>query len=285
MHTTTLLTALTGATLALANPAAAPAEPQITPGPGALALPAPGLAPRQFSITGGGSSRSKAASCSAELYSLALDAPTPTGRIVTWLTSVASSYAITASEQIDDSLTTICAASASLTPPASLSSAYQSYTSKFNSWASEVADEAHSIASDCGGKVSAMVELMIVTDEESCTKAVLGIVDVLEGAEGTTTEATKTRTRTGSATRTRTSSGSEAGTGLSSVTSSGDATETTSSATDAAQSTGGSEGQSTGGAASSTRSSTGGAAAPRETGFAAAAAAVVVGVAGVVAAL
>lgn len=282
MHTPTLLTALTGATLALANPAAAPAEPQITPGPGALALPAPGLAPRQFSITGGGGSRSKAASCTAELYSLALDAPTPTGRVVSWLTSVASSFAITATEQVDDSLTTLCAASASLTPPASLSSAYESYTSKFNSWASEVADEAHSIASDCGGRVSAMVEMIIVTDEESCTKAVLGMVDVLQGEQETTTATTTTRTRTGSATRTRTSSEDETGTGLSFATSSAEATSST---TDAAQSTGGSAGQSTSGAASSTSSSTGGAAAPRETGFVAAAAAVVVGVAGVVAAL
>ncbi|KAK4124091.1 hypothetical protein N657DRAFT_644284 [Parathielavia appendiculata] len=284
MHTT----ALAVATLALANPFPAPAQPLITPGAGLLAVPAPGLAPRQqFSLTG---SRAKSVSCMSEYLSLAQDAPTPTdGDLFTLLRSIGESFAVTATAGIDDSLTTLCAASASITPPASLSSAYDSYTSEVHSWASSVADEARSIASECGGEVSAMMQFLIVTNAESCTRAVQVLVDVYEDM---LSSGTRTGTAAKSTTRTRvstsaTASGDEAvSTSTSGTAGDDEETETGArSATAPPQSTGGGGGENTNAVTTTTSSSIGGAAAPRETGFVAAAAAVVLGVAGVVAAL
>ncbi|KAK4098497.1 hypothetical protein N658DRAFT_499349 [Parathielavia hyrcaniae] len=268
MHTTALIAALAGATLTLANPAPALAQPMITPAAAAAGM-GPILAPRQqFAPTG---DLGKLSSCVSDYRSLTQDVPTPTPRALSSvLVDIAESIVITAtsSRGIDDSLTSLCAASESITPPASLSSAYESYTSAYNSWASSVEDEARSVASECGGQVSVLVEFALITDAQSCTSAVQDLVDWYEEmvssatASGEETESSSTSAATETATETDT----ETETMTTTV-----ASQTTGENTDAATTT--------------TSTSTGGAAAARETGLVGAAAAVVLGVAGLVAAL
>ncbi|KAK4118658.1 hypothetical protein N657DRAFT_675401 [Parathielavia appendiculata] len=259
MYIEALITTLAGATFALANLTPAPAQPLITPA-AVLPVPAPGLAPRQqFSI----------------------DRPSPTGDLFSMMRSIGEALYLSPTGRVDDSLTTLCVASASITPPASLSSAYERYTSEYYSWASEVADVAHSIASECGETVSALVEFLIVTDAESCTKAVQRLVDVYEDMVSSATTRMKASTSA-----TASSDGAEASS-ISGTVDESEQTETGLARTTiaASQSTGAGEGRGTNAAATTTSSSTGGAAVPRETRLVATAAAVALGVAGVVAAL
>ncbi|KAK4040090.1 hypothetical protein C8A01DRAFT_35870 [Parachaetomium inaequale] len=273
MHTTTTLLALTGATLALANPAPAPL---VTPAP-VLHPAAARLATRQFDGDPvfsdlNPAELSKSLECARQYASLAHEAPRESNHaLASWLVTVVAQNAVTAAETIADSLTTLCdpSVTATLTPPASLSSAWSTYQSKSTSWISSAASEAHSIASSCGGEISAVAELLVISDSESCTKAVLGIVAALNGDEGVTTSGTVT---TGSASQTtgaagESETGSAGGDG-DSQDGDGDSGETSAAGA---------------GATETTSTSTGGV--PRETGMMGVAAAAAIAVAGVVAAL
>ncbi|KAK4243664.1 hypothetical protein C7999DRAFT_18007 [Corynascus novoguineensis] len=247
MHsmTSSIITILMGATVALANPAPAPV---ITAAPENLG-PGAHLAARQFSLSDGGDIQDTFP-CQTKLLSLISAVPTLPTTIASWYSSVAPPFVVVQdSDNLDHSLTSICSEVFSITPPASLSSAYSSFMSESASWASDIKSEVRSLASSCAAQpeISAVMEVLIVTDEESCTKSVVALLDAYN--ENTTTTKTETETTPTTEPTTERTDGSE------------DSPEPT------------------------TTESTGGVAAARETGLAAAAAAVAVGVAGVVAAL
>ncbi|KAL2139927.1 hypothetical protein VTI28DRAFT_4472 [Corynascus sepedonium] len=242
--TSSIITILMGATLALANPAPAPV---ITAAPENLG-PRAHLGARQFSLSDGGDIQDTFP-CQTKFLSLISAVPTPPTTIASWYSSVAPSFVIPDSDSLDHSLTTICSEFFSITPPASLSSAHSSFRSEISFWASDIKSEVRSLASSCAAqpKISAFIEALIVTDEESCTKSLVALVDAYD--QKTTTTGTETETTP--------------------------TTEPTTGRTDGSED----------GPEPTTTGSTGGVAAARETGIAAAAAAVAVGVAGVVAAL
>ncbi|AEO59764.1 hypothetical protein MYCTH_2308284 [Thermothelomyces thermophilus ATCC 42464] len=93
---------------------------------------------------------------------------------------------LTATELIQSSLTTECDPSltATVTPPASLSSAWSTWKEHSSAWIAQAVPAAHSIADRCGGVVGAQVQMLIVTDSESCTKAVLDLVHAVHGGGG-----------------------------------------------------------------------------------------------------
>ncbi|KAH6847615.1 hypothetical protein B0I37DRAFT_148285 [Chaetomium sp. MPI-CAGE-AT-0009] len=292
MHTTsTFLTALTSASLALASPAPAP-EPHP-----ALVTPAPMLHPaaarlgvRQFRQSTD-SELSKSIECGREYLSLADTIPRETNTdLAKWLLTAASPAAeIISATSIDDSLTSLCDPSltATLTPPASLSSAWSTYLEHASSWVTSVAPAASSLAQSCGGEISAAIQFLLVSDSETCTKAVLGLVDVLDGDSDATT------TGDSGASPTRTTSAGESET--SSAGGDGDDEDDNNDGNDNSGSGNGGSGQGnddsddgseqTGPAGAAETSSTSTAGVPRETGMMGVAAAAAVAVAGVVAAL
>lgn len=226
MHTTTVITVLAGAALAMANPAAAP-KPAITPAP---LLLHPHLAPRQqdFSLSSSFSdddtkSRplAKSVACARKIASLANGIPRETNRaLARWLaTEIPSAVtAIAGIKGLDDvvpALTSQCSIytiTSTLVPPASLTSAYSSYMSEASSWLSSAAPVAHSLASSCGpGQASALFELLVVSDAESCSSAVMGLVNALGKGTETTTEGTESPSATAGGTGT--GSGTAAATG------------------------------------------------------------------------
>ncbi|KAK3302976.1 uncharacterized protein B0T15DRAFT_495544 [Chaetomium strumarium] len=261
MHTPTLAVALTGISLALANPAAdAAPQPIITPG---------ALAARQFVATASHTGAlSQSIACQRSLLSLVDTVPTPPARVVSWLATAVTVPALDdPSALTDDSLTTLCDATRTITPPASLTAAYSSYTHSMSEWASSNARAANSVASSCGGLESALIKIQIATDSESCTSAVQDLLEVARAqllSSSSPSSSVGTVTQTGSVSSEETSTAAATGT----------------------ETSGGSGESSTDGAEATSSSSTAGAAVgPKETGLVAAVAAAAVGIAGVVAAL
>ncbi|KAK3901779.1 hypothetical protein C8A05DRAFT_34545 [Staphylotrichum tortipilum] len=276
MHTpttSTLITALAGAALALANPAPAPA-------------PSPPSLPRRSSTPTSPKSHSghqlpKSIACARKVVSLADTLPRETNRALARWMATAVPGAVTAVAGInglDDivpALTSQCSVytvTSTLVPPATLTSAYSSYMSVAREWLSSAGPVAHSLASSCGpGEASAMLELMVVSDAESCTSAVIGLVNALgKGAGATTTE--------GSESATATASGSESETGSSTAAETGTTTRGTGTGASAPTGTTGTAGSST-----NTGAATG--AGMRESGRAGVVVAAAVAAAGVVALL
>lgn len=300
MHTTTtttFLTALTSATLALANPAPAPAPAAhpalVTPAP-ALHPAAARLAARQFRTSD--SDMSKSIACGSAYLSLADSAPRETNTdLAKWvLTAVSPAAAeLVTATALDDSFTSLCDPSltATLTPPASLSRAWSTYLENASSWITSAAPAASSLAQSCGGEIGAVIELLVVSDSESCTKAVLDLVAAANGEDVTTTGG---GTATVSPTRSRTTAAPEESETGSTGGDDGD-DNNDDGGDDSGNGNGGSDGGNGGsddngsdetgpaGAAETSSTSTGGV--PRETGFVGVAAAAAVAVVGVVAAL
>jgi hypothetical protein len=265
MHTPTLVAALTGISLALANPAPAAApQPIITPG-AVLARAGGGggaIDARQFvgsaSDSGG---ISKSLSCSS-LLSLVEGVPTAPAPVVEWMATAITVPALDDPRALtDDSLTSLCDATKTITPPASLTAAYSRYTQSVSAWASSAAPAAESVASSCGGLVSGLIMVQIATDSKECTSAVQELLQVARGELSSSTSGTADGTTVETVTQTVSSSGSTQET-----------SETSTASTTGTESSG----------ATSSTSTAGAAVGPRETGFLAA---VAVGIAGAVAAL
>ncbi|KAL2132733.1 hypothetical protein VTI74DRAFT_3443 [Chaetomium olivicolor] len=185
MHTTTLLAALmslTGLTVALTNPAPVP-FPEITPAPPPnlfAARPGANLARRDgipgltVSITD-----PKILSCSRAIQSLEDSMPTMTGPVRTWINNAMPVVDIrTLNDRV---VTSVCDVQATLTPPASLASAFSEYDRASSSWVSAKVSEIRSLQGQCGSAYSAALGLVVVTDGESCTSAMQGVVDVYKG--------------------------------------------------------------------------------------------------------
>ncbi|KAK4151006.1 hypothetical protein C8A00DRAFT_36352 [Chaetomidium leptoderma] len=257
MHTTTLIiTALAGATtLVLASPAPAPL---VTP---AAMLPHPvaHLAPRQLDSSTGNPNPSRSRDCEEEYRSLLDSRPTMPAIVAEWVSTAVTQDDLFTHE-IDNALTTLCTiATTAWNLPPSITAIYSSHSTLRQAWVTSMVPTIHSLASRCGGTISAYAELAFITDLESCTKAVLGYVEVFGDDND----------------RTHTPSPSEP-------------TATSSSSTTTGGPGGAGDSEKTGpaaGAAGTTSSSTGGVAGPRETGMLGIAAAAAVAFAGVVAAL
>ena len=244
MHSLTVLSALAGASLVLAQPLEAPAA-QVTTAPDArLVKPALALARRQ--------GESKECSSKAdEIYSNQPDLAI-SDSVALWMMSQAEQFETVS---IDDPkyVSGVCSAAfqTSVDAPAPIASAYSSFVSASASWASKMKPTVTSLAQSCGGALSAGLELVLATDFDSCTSLYdayldLALAPVTSGPGASNTGVTPTESTSGPAETGAPNNGSD------------DA--------DNSDSNDNTDGE-------TTSTSTG--AAPRETGFAVAAAAVV----------
>lgn len=306
MRTSTLLTALSaagsGISLAAASPAAAAAEPAITPAPilpgvGALShhdFPTKTTTNLKSPNHNNARDLSKTSSCVSAYRSIESSEPHPTGPLLAWLVSVSAANWVVDNLATPGWASAACAAFPRTTPspPAALSSAFSSYTSAQSSWLTSAAPVVHSVAKDCGGDVSALLEWMVVTDRDGCTSALSAVetwgpwTNTAGGwwnwvydpnwngdGEGDWDGEGPRPTGTGAAAGGGSGSGAKGTIAGFEVGGSGNG-----GSGGAAQTNGGA-------AAAQTSSSTGGAMGPRETGCVVAAAAAAVAVAGVVGAL
>jgi hypothetical protein len=274
MHTTTsLLTALAGATLVLASPA--PAAPAITAGPFLGHRMVARQAPTTTSTSGLGDGEGddggplivvddltpKELECFDDYMSIVGSHPTPAAELAEWLVTAAPAVAISDVGGITPSLTSMCdEVFASVTPPASIAKAFSKYESENSSWMRAQATNVASVQSACPGKISAIAGLMIMSDEAACTTAIMGLVQAVNGEATTTVDGPQV------------TGGAGNGNG------NGDDGETDE------DKEGEGEGEGADDNTVTTTQSTAGVPAARETGLMAAVAAVAVGVAGVVAA-
>ncbi|EAQ92120.1 predicted protein [Chaetomium globosum CBS 148.51] len=241
MHSLTILSALAGASLALAQPLEAPAA-QITAAPDArLVKPALALARRQ------GESKE----CSSKADEIWSDQPelAISDSLALWMMSQAEQLQTLS---IDDPkyISGVCSAAfqTSVDAPAPIASAYSSFVSESVSWANKVKPTVTSLAQSCGGALSAGLELVLATDFDTCTSLYDAYMDAAMAYASTVGNTSV------SPTESNTSSG-PAETGA--PTNDSDGADNSDDSTDG----------------ETTSTSTG--AAPRETGFAVAAAAVV----------
>ncbi|KAH6649558.1 hypothetical protein F5144DRAFT_553431 [Chaetomium tenue] len=245
MHSLTVLSALAGASLALAQPLEAPAA-QITAAPDArLVKPALALARRQ---AGSKECSSKADEIWSDQPELAIS-----DSLALWMMSQAEQFQTL---EIDDPkyISGVCSAAfqTSIDAPAPIASAYSSFVSESISWASKVKPTVTSLAQSCGSELSAGLELVLATDFDTCTSLYDAYIDAAMAFASTVgnTSVSPTESRTSGSGPTETGAPNND--------------------SDDADNSGNSDDSTDG---ETTSSSTG--AAPRETGFAVAAAAVV----------
>lgn len=255
MHSFTLVSALAGASLVLAKPFAVPvAQPMITP------APLPKMVNRALQARESEADKvceSKADSIWSQAPNLEIGDP-----LNRWLESQGSSAGIFTLDAFDPAyITRMCSVNfaTSIDAPASISSAYSSLMSATSSFASKLKPAITSVAKECDKGNSAGLELLLITNFDSCTSLYgkyMSVASELDSSAALTrTDATNTgspaateKGTTSAPTKTDAGSGGEA--------------------TDAPASSSSSEG-----------------AAPRETGYVAVAAAAVMAVAGAVVAL
>jgi hypothetical protein len=104
--------------------------------------------------------------------------PTPAPELAEWLNSQEPLFAITDPAEIQSTLTSACESlNIVVTPPASLVSAQSSFVAAGSSWRDEKSAELISLQSQCPGDISAQVGLHLMTDDASCTSAILGLVE------------------------------------------------------------------------------------------------------------
>ena len=166
-----LLTALAGSTLVLANPAPAAPRPLVTPRP----LPGGHIVARQAASTGGSDQE---LTCIRAFNSIQASMPTPAPELAEWLNSQEPLFVITDPAEIQSTFTSVCESlNTVVTPPASLVSAQSSFVAAGSSWRDEKSAELMSLQSQCPGDISAQLGLHLMTDDASCTSAILGLVE------------------------------------------------------------------------------------------------------------
>ncbi|KAK4456691.1 hypothetical protein QBC42DRAFT_280752 [Cladorrhinum samala] len=175
MRSYTLISAIAGASIALASVVPAPA-PQITAPP---LLPREALLRRQVEEGADSTSYSsytgtytnKKAECRASSSSLAWDSPANSylagdnNELASWYLTAWQSPEVTtlAAMQIDERCTMLYE---KITPPASLASSYSALQSAESSWASQNSAVVMSMADFCG--IAWNFEGMLITDVDSC---------------------------------------------------------------------------------------------------------------------
>ena len=254
MHSLTLISALAGVSLVLANPAPSlVVATLITPAP-LFRIPKP-VERRETD-----SPSEDCQSAQDDLYDsvpgVAFSDP-----LGTWLESQAEKVQTASLWDID----AMCDVPFPKTDdvPGPISSAYVSFTSKYASWASEARPTIMSVAQSCGPDVSRALQPLLITDRGSCNSIYQEYKDFVMGATPTSGDGAATLTEITAPTS---STGTASLSG--DINTSPSSTATTTNADDAR--------------VSSTRSAAG---APKETGYVAVAAAAVIAVAGAMVAL
>ncbi|KAK4160503.1 hypothetical protein QBC43DRAFT_325370 [Cladorrhinum sp. PSN259] len=202
MLTYTLIAALAGASLVLANPAPAA---QITPAPLARRE-----APARREVSTETKLTPEEEKCADKYWSLVQDQPSQTiytaadQGLVNFLQNrwKEPPLATLESTKVEEKCTLLYEA---ITPPAPLASAYSSWMSAESAWASSKSALVNSIASSCDPKFKFMFEALLITDTDSCI--------TVYRAELSSTDATTTTSATSSATSTATSTSTSVATG------------------------------------------------------------------------
>ncbi|KAK4247531.1 hypothetical protein C7999DRAFT_14466 [Corynascus novoguineensis] len=187
---------------------------------------------------------------------------------------------LTATELLHSSLTSACdpRVTATVTPPASINSAWSTWKARSSSWVKKAAPTAHNIASRCPGAVSAQIELAVATDAASCSSAVLALVNEVNGIGSTPTSSSGDPSQTSGA-------GGDDGEGRDDGNGTDDGNENGENDANGGGRGGGGGSTGTRAAGSEPTTSLPNAGVPKETGVASFAAAAAVAVAGIVAAL
>ncbi|EAQ90226.1 predicted protein [Chaetomium globosum CBS 148.51] len=170
---TALVTVAFGvSTSALVHPAAPPLPPVVTPAP---------------LVARGDQAASLRCSNAIEPFTEA-NMPRPTRSLASWLVEhedrqgiddIASAF-VSGSKIDNGEIDRVCPlVVATLTPPASLASAYSTYTSQMSSWQASVAPIASSAMAQCTGEgqlglLGAYVGFIMATDVPQCTNALHG---------------------------------------------------------------------------------------------------------------
>ncbi|AEO67568.1 uncharacterized protein THITE_2116461 [Thermothielavioides terrestris NRRL 8126] len=191
MHTPALLTTLTGfVALAAANPLAAganPVAPRVTP---AVLLERHHLLAARDSSTSSTATPTtntetadpKSVECASIYSSFENAGPTLPATLGSWY-KTAQTYTLPPASEYDDAVVTgVCQETKTLTPPASLASAWASYTSASHSFNSARASAVHSAASSCGGGYSALIDIEAISDGDSCTASIRALVSAVRSA-------------------------------------------------------------------------------------------------------
>ncbi|KAK3321774.1 hypothetical protein B0H66DRAFT_552648 [Apodospora peruviana] len=178
MYTALLTVALAAAgASALAAPAPAPA-PMITIAPAVNRIPsfihnaaqaAAAVEARQIVMTSITLADAKATACARSYTSFIRELPLPTGSLLSWAATAGDEDLVTVTDikQVDE----MCSKTDTLTPPASLASAYKAYESEVSAWATSVQSEAHSLAQSCGSPIGPMFDMLVATDAAACKSA------------------------------------------------------------------------------------------------------------------
>lgn len=269
MHSFTLLSAVAGASLALAKPLAAPAPAaaQITAAP-VFNFGKAALERRQDDEP-----NAQQRQCMNKADAILDRAPdvNPGNDLVSWIQSK--------HEELDSatrilSASDICSVDfpKTMDAPSAIVTAWDAYTSTMNEWIQKIEPTVTSLAQSCGGHLSAAIEMMLMTDYDSCTSLYANYEAAISSA-GFDGGSEESATETGSPAATRTTAAPTGG-----ATQKPDQT-----GDDNEEEAGGNNEEAGDNAEPNTTASTAGA--PRETGFVVAAAAAVVAVAGAVVAL
>ncbi|KAK3323031.1 hypothetical protein B0H66DRAFT_621186 [Apodospora peruviana] len=120
------------------------------------------------------------ASCTASLESMITSFPTPADKEVDNFVETAVAYesvisAVRKNPKINDVDLLCTAIAAPVTPPASLATAYASYTEQYNSWQKSWDPVVSSIAPKCGD-VGPVMQLLVAKDAQQCKKAVNDLI-------------------------------------------------------------------------------------------------------------
>lgn len=267
MHSFTLFSALAGASLVLAKPLAAPvAAPLITPAP--FPKPVNRALERRYTSSEPTECQIKADAIISAAPGIYLE-----DYLVEWLNERQKKH--TMDVWATNDISEVCSVNfpSSIDAPASISSAYSSYMSASASWASKMQPIITSVADFCGGAESAALEMLLVSNFDSCTSLYGAYMAEASKLAATADIETGTASSTATARQGPSSSTVLPPTGTASSSSESGEPE----ATDASKSSAVND------APASSSTSTGGAA--RETGYVAAAAAAVMAVAGAMVAL
>lgn len=136
--------------------------------------------------------------CSKSLVSIATEFPLPKNTdLISWY---AGSY-LTARPTGIPNLASACAEFVyDATPPASLTSAYSSFTSSALSWASENKSKFQSLASSCGGTLGFLFEVVVATNAAECSAAGTKYLLTTTGSDTSKTSSSSSSTTSGSIT-------------------------------------------------------------------------------------
>ncbi|KAK4660330.1 hypothetical protein QC762_118000 [Podospora pseudocomata] len=166
----------------------------------ALSTPAPAITPAPIYQRQQQSDSSLTLECQAQYESMIARAPNPSkdSPVIQWLNSE-DILRIFDSEDVNG----MCSAmygDGGLKPPASVASAWSSYMSEANDYASSMAEPASSLKSKCPATIGAAIALLAITDENSCKTAYAAYSNVLggttEGGSSPTTMTGPARTTT-----------------------------------------------------------------------------------------